>query len=71
MSRWLSSILGDTKSTLSDPVDDCVAFGRESRKSFGLGEVRMDRLGEAVAEAEFTGIDGKRASGWECVDSDR
>lgn len=59
MCFWLSPALGDSKFTLPGPVDDCVAFARESRTAFKSGEVREEGLGEAVAEAEVTRIDGE------------
>ena len=52
----LSTARRDAGFTLPGPLEDCVACARESRSSWALGEVREDPLGEAVAEADDTGI---------------
>ena len=58
----LSTALRDADFTFPGPLEDSAACARESRSSWALGEVREDPLGEAVAKADATGIDGKLAS---------
>ena len=58
----LSTALRDPDFTFPATAKDCAACARESRSSWTLGEVREDRLGEAVANADAPGIDCKLAS---------